>query len=96
MRQQFRHRCIAAGTECYFGDGPIDWNLTHPDRGSFEVHHTQPVALFPQYELETSLWAPSHRICNSLNQAAYNVDGGRALDAGEMNGGYGRPSEDWS
>ena len=80
-----------------FWGGPIDWSLRHPDPGSLEVHHTKAVALYPELELETSLWAASHRICNLLNQAAYDVDGRgvRGVDDADMNGGYGVPSEDW-
>lgn len=92
LREQFRTRCMAARTPCHFCGNPIDWSLRHPDPGSFEVHHTQAVALYPQYELETSLWACSHKICNSLNQAAYDVDGHgpeeSVLDTG-------LPSESW-
>jgi hypothetical protein len=90
LRDLFRTRCIAERAECHFGDGPIDYTLAHPDPGSFEVHHTVPVAVRPDLELEVSLWAPSHRLCNSLNMAAF-ADGFEAGDVPDT----GIPSEDW-
>jgi hypothetical protein len=81
LRQLFRTRCVAERAVCFFCSGPIDWTLKHPDPGSFEVHHLEPVALRPDLELEVALWRPSHRLCNSLNMAAYDPDG-----AGEVGG----------
>ena len=75
LREQFRQRCIAERRECWFGDGPIDWSLRHPDPGSFELHHIEPVALRPDLELVPSNFAASHKICNRLNMAAYDPDG---------------------
>jgi hypothetical protein len=96
MRKQFRQRCIAERAECYFGDGPIDWSLRHPHPGSFTVHHTIAVAARPDLELEPSLWAPAHSICNGAGMAAYDPEGvGAFVVPGSENDGYGIPSEQW-
>jgi hypothetical protein len=90
MRVQFRTRCIAERAVCHFCSGPIDWALAHPHPGSFEVHHSVPVAVRPDLELEMSLWRASHRLCNGVGEAAYYPDlGDGAPDTGV-------PSEDWS
>jgi hypothetical protein len=92
LRDLFRTRCIAEHAVCFFCSEPIDWGLRHPDPGSFEVHHTMPVATHPELELEVSLWEPSHKLCNSLGQAAYV---GGYVAPGSENDGYGIPSEPW-
>jgi hypothetical protein len=86
LRRQFRARCIAERRECYFGDGPIDWSLPHPHPGSFTVHHTVPVAVRPDLEMEMSLWAPAHSLCNNLGTAGFD---------GSEDDEYGVPSEQW-
>ena len=91
LRDLFRTRCIAERAVCHFWGDPIDWSLCHPDPGSFEMHHTVPVVLRPDLELEVSLWAPSHRLCNSIGEAAYDVDGLGVDDMPDT----GIPSEDW-
>jgi hypothetical protein len=93
LRAQFLRQCAAAREECWFGDGLIDYALRHPDPGSATVHHTVAVGARPDLELETSLWAPAHSVCNKVGQAAY---GGAGVVPGSENGGYGVPSEDWS
>ncbi|HUO40192.1 MAG TPA: hypothetical protein VMU34_21135 [Mycobacterium sp.] len=93
-RDKFRSACIAANAYCYFGDGPINYALAHPDPGSFTVHHTVPVAVRPDLELETSLWAPSHALCNKLGTAAYDTDGRPPAPEDVLDTGI--PSEDWS
>jgi hypothetical protein len=92
MRAQFRARCIAERAECYFGDGQIEYDLPHPHPGSFTVHHTVAVGARPDLELETSLWAPAHSICNKVGQAAY---AGACVVPGSENDGFGVPSEAW-
>jgi hypothetical protein len=99
LRAQFLRRCAAERRECWFGDGLIDYGLPHPDPGSPTVHHTVAVGTMTAEqravgrELEMSLWAPAHSVCNKVGQAAY---GGVVEVAGSENGGYGTPSEDWS
>jgi hypothetical protein len=96
LRAQFRQRCMAARMECHFGDGPIDYALAHPHPGSFTVHHTVPVAVRPDLEMETSLWAPAHSLCNKVGEAAYDPDGvGAFVVPGSENDGFGIPSEQW-
>jgi hypothetical protein len=92
LRAQFRVRCIAERAECYFGDGPIDYGLKHPNPGSFTVHHTVAVGARPDLELETSLWAPAHSVCNKVGQAAY---AGAYVVPGSENDGFGVASEEW-
>ena len=92
LRAQFRVRCIAERRECYFGDGPIDWSLPHPHPGSFTVHHTVAVGARPDLELEPSLWAPAHSVCNKVGQAAY---AGASVVPGSENDGFGVASEAW-
>jgi hypothetical protein len=89
LRSQFLRRCAAEGAECHFGDGVIDYTLSHGDPRAATVHHTIPVALRPDLEMEVSLWAPAHSLCNKLGTAAF-VDG-----SPEPVGEYGVPSEDW-
>jgi hypothetical protein len=89
LREQFLRRCAAAGAECYFGDGPIDYRLAHGHPAAPTVHHTIPVVTAPHLEMEMSLWRPAHARCNRLGQAAFDLDGGVGEDD------YGVPSEQW-
>jgi hypothetical protein len=90
LRDLFRTRCIAERAVCFFCSEPIDWSLPHPDPGSFEVHHSVPVVVRPDLELEVSLWRPSHKLCNSVGEAAYYREG----EDGMPDTGW--PSEDWN
>lgn len=97
LRLQFRRQCMARGAVCFFCSEPINWGLAHPHPGSFEVHHNPPVALRPDLELAVGVsWFPSHRICNSLGQAADPDGVGAPGVPGSENGGYGTPSENWA
>jgi hypothetical protein len=58
LRAQFLQRCVARPCQVLLQRRGIDHSLRHPDPGAFEVHHTIPVAVAPQYEMEVSLWAP--------------------------------------
>jgi len=70
LRAQFLQRCAAERKECYFGcPGPLDYSLPHTDSRAATVHHTIPVAVRPELEMETSLWAPAHSLCNRIGQA---------------------------
>jgi hypothetical protein len=62
LRAQFLRDCAGRRTECWFGDGPIDYGLAHGDSRAPTVHHTIPVALRPDLEMEVSLWAPAHSL----------------------------------
>jgi hypothetical protein len=96
LRTLLRQKCIAERAECHFGDGPIEWGLTHPDPGSFTVHHTIAVAARPDLEMEVSLWRPAHLRCNQADMAAYDVDGaGAYVEPGSENDGFGLPFEAW-
>ena len=75
LRAQFLERWAAAREECAFGDGPIDYELRHGDPRAATLHHTVPVVLRPDLEMETSLWKPAHFLCNRLGQAAFAADG---------------------
>jgi hypothetical protein len=93
LRAQFLQRCAASRQECYFGDGPIDYRISHGDPRAATVHHTIPVAVRPDLEMETSLWAPAHDRCNKLGEAAFGVGGG--VVPGSERDGLGIASEDW-
>ena len=93
LRAQFLRRWAAERAECFFGDGPLDFSLAHGDERAATVHHTEPVVLRPDLEMETSLWRPAHSLCNRLGQAAF-MDGGGSDHVGpEPDTGW--PSEDW-
>ena len=91
LRAQFLRRCAVNRVECYFGDGVIDYSLPHGHPGAATVHHTVAVGARPDLEMETSLWAPAHSVCNKVGMAAYDPDG---AGAGVLDTGV--PSEDWT
>jgi hypothetical protein len=72
LRRQHMRLWQTEGAECYFGcPGALDFSLPHGDQRAVTVHHTVPVALRPDLEGMTSLWRPSHALCNKLGQAAF-------------------------
>jgi hypothetical protein len=91
LRALFLRQWAAEGAECWFGDGVLDYSLAHGDPRAATVHHTIPVALLPDLELETSLWRPSHALCNKLGQAAF----AEAAPTSEPEPDTGWPSQIW-
>lgn len=95
LRVQFLRRCAAAGAECHFGDGRIDYSRAHGDPRAATVHHTIPVALRPDLEMATALWAPAHALCNKLGQAAFDGREAPPDTQEEVVPDTGVPSEVW-
>jgi hypothetical protein len=96
LRSQFLRRCAAERAECFFGDGPIEYDLKHGDPRAPTVHHSIPVVLRPDLEMEISLWRPAHDRCNKLGEAAFGDGCAAGGMPGWENDGYGVASEDWN
>ena len=81
---------MSARRPCAFCGGAIDYTLPHGSPWSFEVDHSIPVSAAPELALDTSLWRPSHALCNRRGSG-----GGEVADPAAANGGLGVASEQW-
>ena len=91
----FRAQCEHEQRPCALCSEPIDYSLRHGAGGkrnpqAFEVDHRIPVAQLvregqARRVLDTSLWDPSHAVCNSRRAVAEGLSGSRGsapTDAG--------------
>jgi len=71
LRKMLMTNWRAQRARCWFCGGEVDWTARHPDPRSPELHHLVPVSVAPQLEWDPTNMKLSHRLCNSLGQAAF-------------------------
>ena len=64
MRATYRDDCHRNRRPCSICRQPIDYSLTFPHPGSWELHHVRPSSTHPDLHYVRSNWAASHSLCN--------------------------------